>query len=272
MIPARSIEVEITVADTRQIAQRQQQPVQRSFSPRGRDRRLPDVHRTFGPNAPVVGSAAVDGCGGMRRQRPTGKTLTEQGVVEDALRYPRPDRTRGLTPLTGPRRQNWNDQSGAVLAVAVMALLLLAASLLVGLRFIGPKTTLNRTVQTQLSEHRVDVALIAYAARNNANLPCPDLTGSGVAAASCTATAGAVWGLVPWQTIGLSAADALDQWATASPTRSAQLRRPRRRPPTMRLIYAMARFPRPATSAFCKRRQAITRPILPRVRNTHPMF
>lgn len=68
--------------------------------------------------------------------------------------------------------------------------------------------------ETKSKQERVKIALISYL-RTNGVLPCPDNTAgvaTGAAAVSCNANAADGYGVVPWQTLGLSRESVIDGW------------------------------------------------------------
>jgi hypothetical protein len=115
------------------------------------------------------------------------------------------------------RRPLSNDQSGQIVAIAAMALLVLGATLLVSLQYVGSKVSLPR--QQAVAKQTSDVvrkALVKFVAKNY-RLPCPaSPTGGGIEApvggGTCTYPTAALNGVVPWKTLELQQTDALDGW------------------------------------------------------------
>ncbi len=101
-------------------------------------------------------------------------------------------------------------QSGAALILLVLALTLLALAVVGGMRFWGPKDDLRRATQNGTS-NRIETAIDRYVIANG-QLPCPDVSGAGQSTASSCNVSTPTWGLVPWQTLGLSPQDAVDAW------------------------------------------------------------
>lgn len=119
-------------------------------------------------------------------------------------------------------------QKGQAMLVGVMALLLLTASILSGLRYIGPKVALHELQQTpKLQEEVIQKALYAFVAKNY-RLPCP---ADGSAPQNGTGTLGSVHtadgiencalgngnlnsGVVPWKTLGLQYTDIIDGYGS----------------------------------------------------------
>jgi hypothetical protein len=116
-------------------------------------------------------------------------------------------------------RRCLTDQSGSALAMVMMAVLMVGVLAVAGMRMAGPKQDLSRTTQTQISKSQIDKAISLYVARNGA-LPCPEDgsndagTAGGKPSAICAATLNstAIWGVLPWQALGLSPQDAVDKW------------------------------------------------------------
>jgi hypothetical protein len=130
-------------------------------------------------------------------------------------------------------RRNRRGDSGQAVLLGVTALLLVAVSLMGGMRLIGPKFTLHQQQTGGTNFLKVQKALWSFVARNY-RLPCP----ADGTVAQGTATDGlencGLVGLasdaVPWKTIGLTYTDSLDGFgsrigyaptsALASPTTS----------------------------------------------------
>lgn len=87
---------------------------------------------------------------------------------------------------------------------------LLALAMVGALRFWGPKDDLRRATANN-GNAQVATAIDRYVTANG-SLPCPDVTGNGTAGSSCGTATTPTWGLVPWQTLGLSPQQALDAW------------------------------------------------------------
>jgi hypothetical protein len=105
-------------------------------------------------------------------------------------------------------------QRGMAGALIIILILLTAAAIVLGRGFLKPEASLDQRAATQQSLGRIADALAAYASQNK-RLPCPAAgtatTGDAdpaVAAAACNSPAG----VVPWRTLGLRKADAMDGW------------------------------------------------------------
>jgi hypothetical protein len=112
-------------------------------------------------------------------------------------------------------------QSGAIFAVGLLVLLLLAASLVAGLRYLGPKTVVaQQTATERRMSTSVQKSLWQFVSKNF-RLPCPadgtlpstDPTWGQekpIGGGACTITDNR--GVVPWRTLGLQPSDAQDGW------------------------------------------------------------
>ncbi|MDO9041018.1 MAG: prepilin-type N-terminal cleavage/methylation domain-containing protein [Desulfocapsaceae bacterium] len=67
--------------------------------------------------------------------------------------------------------------------------------------------------ETRIKQERIKTVLLGFL-RTNGRLPCPDITAipTGTAPVTCTATAAAGYGVIPWVTLGISRNDVLDGW------------------------------------------------------------
>lgn len=104
-------------------------------------------------------------------------------------------------------RKNQSGFSFLELAVAMFIMTLLLGSILVPLATQVEQRQISET--TRILEEARD-ALLGHAIANG-RLPCPDTSGDGaedISAGVCTTSAGVAHGNLPWQTLGLAAADA----------------------------------------------------------------
>jgi hypothetical protein len=105
-------------------------------------------------------------------------------------------------------------QRGMGGALFIILILLTAAAIVLGRGFVKSEASLDQRAATQQSLGRIADAMLAYVSQNK-RLPCPAAgtatTGDAdpaVAAATCNSPAG----IVPWLTLGLRQADAMDGW------------------------------------------------------------
>lgn len=104
-------------------------------------------------------------------------------------------------------------QCGFTLAEMAVVVFIMGIAMSMGLKMTNANLDNSAYSTTKAKQERIKIALIGYL-RSNGVLPCPDnSTGisTGVAAGSCSASAQG-YGVVPWQTLGLSRDAAQDGW------------------------------------------------------------
>jgi hypothetical protein len=99
-------------------------------------------------------------------------------------------------------------------ALFIILILLTAAAIVLGRGFLKSEANLDQRAATRQSLEKIADAMVAYASQNK-RMPCPAAgtatTGDSDPAVP-TATCNSPAGVVPWLTLGLRKADALDGW------------------------------------------------------------
>lgn len=106
--------------------------------------------------------------------------------------------------------------SGFTLVELAVVMMIIGIVMTMGLKMVNASLDNVSFSETKAKQERIKLALLAYL-RTNGTLPCPDNSGNavvatGVAAGSCDANAAAGYGIVPWQTLGMSRDEAIDGW------------------------------------------------------------
>lgn len=108
----------------------------------------------------------------------------------------------------------FRSDAGFTLAEMAVVVLLISIAMTMGLKVTLAHLHNSAYSETKSKQERVKTALIGYL-RSNGRLPCPDSTvaiATGQEVSNCGGTVAAGWGVVPWQTLGLSRGDVQDGW------------------------------------------------------------
>lgn len=108
---------------------------------------------------------------------------------------------------------------GFTLAEVAVVIVIIGIAMSMGLKVLTATMSNASYSDTKAKQEKIKTALISFL-RTNGRLPCPDNTGgiaTGVEAnvagvPTCVASAAAGYGVVPWQTLGLSRAEVVDGW------------------------------------------------------------
>ena len=119
------------------------------------------------------------------------------------------------------------NHSGFTLAEIAIVLAIIGIAMTMGLKMLTATLENGAISETKAKQERIKLALVSFM-RSNGRLPCPDLTAvladpTGLEAAVCSvsppqvpatlaANRAAGTGVVPWRTLGLERAAALDGW------------------------------------------------------------
>jgi prepilin-type N-terminal cleavage/methylation domain-containing protein len=109
-----------------------------------------------------------------------------------------------------------NNAKGFTLVELSIVVVLIGIIMTMGLKTFTATIDNSLISETKSKQERIKIALVGYL-RTNGVLPCPDNSGSavvatGVAAATCNAAAANGYGVVPWQTLGISRETVVDGW------------------------------------------------------------
>lgn len=116
-------------------------------------------------------------------------------------------------------------QCGFTLAEMAVVVFIMGIAMSMGLKMTNANLDNSAYSTTKAKQERIKIALIGYL-RSNGVLPCPDNIpeiSKGVAAGSCSASAQG-YGVVPWQTLGLSRDAVQDGWGNLFSYRVANFR------------------------------------------------
>jgi prepilin-type N-terminal cleavage/methylation domain-containing protein len=108
-----------------------------------------------------------------------------------------------------PKRGN-----GFTLVELAVVLVLIGIVMTMGLKMVVATLDNAAYSETKSKQERIRIALISYL-RTNGKLPCPDNTAgiaSGTAPQTCSTNVSDGYGVVPWQTLGISREAAIDGW------------------------------------------------------------
>lgn len=107
-------------------------------------------------------------------------------------------------------------ESGFTLVELAVVMVIVGIVLTMGLKMVNSTLDNASFSESKAKQERIKLALLSYL-RTNGKLPCPDNSGdtvvaTGVAAPSCNSLAADGYGIVPWQTLGMSRDDVIDGW------------------------------------------------------------
>ena len=106
--------------------------------------------------------------------------------------------------------------SGFTLVELSVVMVIIGIVMTMGLRMVNATLDNASYSETKAKQERIKLALLAYL-RTNGTLPCPDNSGdtvvaTGVATGTCDTVVADGYGIVPWQTLGMSRDESVDGW------------------------------------------------------------
>ena len=117
-------------------------------------------------------------------------------------------------------KANAQEASGFTLVELAIVVVLIGIAMTLGLKTITATLDNATFSETKAKQERIKMALVSYL-RTHGVLPCPDNSGDAVVATGiapipptnkCSANAPEGYGVVPWQTLGISRETVIDGW------------------------------------------------------------
>ena len=113
-------------------------------------------------------------------------------------------------------KANVQKASGFTLVELAIVVVLIGVLMTLGLKTLTATLDNATFSETKAKQERIKTALVSYL-RTNGVLPCPDNSGdatvaTGSAPATCKTAASDGYGVVPWQTLGISRETVIDGW------------------------------------------------------------